>query len=268
MIHNKSKGRHCSMWCSISCQQLKIPKNIRESDNDINITLRSLDTLKKCYDEFTTKSDGNLKKAKFHNNVIGRAFFDIPLQVCPPRLHITLGVFQRLFNLLEEEECHLLDKHITEPCDTTTITNSFDQYLKRKEVLQALEEERATLNTESKQAHQILLLLLLSCQDPHHNLQVQNVANLMTTNTKRISIIVSHKNLKTPSTTTFKQEKEIEQQKTKMIKGFEKEDMIFVKCLDQALATFNVERQAYDGGSIIGNHIHRALKVKQFHTEM
>ena len=170
----------------------------------------------------------------------------------------TLGVFHLL-----EEECHLLDKHVTEPCDTTTTTNSFDQYLKRKEVLQALEEEQATLNTESKQAHQILVLLLLSCQDPHHNLQVQNVANLMTTNTKRISIIVSHKNLKTPSTTTFKQEKEIEQQKTKMTKGFEKEDGIFVKCLDQALATFNVERQAYHGGSFIGNHIHRALKVKQ-----
>ena len=51
-----------------------------------------------------------------------------------------------------------------------------------------------------------------------------------------------------------------------MSKGFDKEDGFFVKSLDDALASFNVERQAYHGGSFIGNHIHRALKVSiDFH---
>lgn len=27
------------------------------------------------------------------------------------------------------------------------------------------------------------------------------------------------------------------------------------------MTSFNVERQAYHGGSFVGNHIHRALKV-------
>ena len=45
------------------------------------------------------------------------------------------------------------------------------------------------------------------------------------------------------------------------VKGFCKEDGYFVKALDEALCSFNVERQAYHGGSFIGNHIHRALKV-------
>ena len=44
-------------------------------------------------------------------------------------------------------------------------------------------------------------------------------------------------------------------------KGFHRNYGIFVKSLDKALASFNVERQAYHGGSFIGNHIHRALKV-------
>ena len=44
-------------------------------------------------------------------------------------------------------------------------------------------------------------------------------------------------------------------------KGFDKEDGVFVRALDAALASFNVERQAYHGGSFIGNHIHRTLKV-------
>ena len=31
--------------------------------------------------------------------------------------------------------------------------------------------------------------------------------------------------------------------------------------LDKTLKTFNVERQAYYGGTFVGNHVHRALKV-------
>ena len=34
-----------------------------------------------------------------------------------------------------------------------------------------------------------------------------------------------------------------------------------MRALDVALASFNVQRQAYFSGSFVGNHIHRALKV-------
>ena len=44
-------------------------------------------------------------------------------------------------------------------------------------------------------------------------------------------------------------------------RGFRKENGLFFKALDEALSSFNVERQAYHGGSFIENHIHRALKV-------
>ncbi len=37
--------------------------------------------------------------------------------------------------------------------------------------------------------------------------------------------------------------------------GFER---VLVKSLDKTLGSFNVERQAYHGGSFIGNHVHRA----------
>ena len=47
-------------------------------------------------------------------------------------------------------------------------------------------------------------------------------------------------------------------------KGFERDEGVFVKALDQALSSFNVERQAYHGGSFIGNHIHKALKVNDY----
>lgn len=59
----------------------------------------------------------------------------------------------------------------------------------------------------------------------------------------------------------FFRDKQINQQKVIIGRGFNKEDGVFVRSLDSALASFNVERQAYHGGSFIGNHIHRTLKV-------
>ena len=57
------------------------------------------------------------------------------------------------------------------------------------------------------------------------------------------------------------QEREIKKQQTVLRKGFDKDDGVFVRSLDEALKSFHVERQAYHGGSFVGNHIHRALKV-------
>jgi hypothetical protein len=34
-----------------------------------------------------------------------------------------------------------------------------------------------------------------------------------------------------------------------------------VKALDGALKSFKVERQAYYGGTFVGNHVHKTLKV-------
>ena len=42
---------------------------------------------------------------------------------------------------------------------------------------------------------------------------------------------------------------------------FHKGEGPFVRCLDDALASFNVERQAYYSGTFVGNHVHRTLKV-------
>ena len=47
-------------------------------------------------------------------------------------------------------------------------------------------------------------------------------------------------------------------------KEFHKEGP-FVKALEVALASFNVQRQAYYSGTFVGNHVHRTLKVKNKH---
>eukprot|EP00731_Ephydatia_muelleri_P018612 Em0011g652a len=53
-------------------------------------------------------SEANKQQAKHFHNCITEPIFNIPIsQVCPPGLHITLGVFIKLYGLLEDE-CHNL----------------------------------------------------------------------------------------------------------------------------------------------------------------
>ena len=44
-------------------------------------------------------------------------------------------------------------------------------------------------------------------------------------------------------------------------KKFNRSDGPFVKNLDLTLASFHVQRQAYYGGTFVGNHVHSCLKV-------
>jgi hypothetical protein len=49
---------------------------------------------------------------------------------------------------------------------------------------------------------------------------------------------------------------------------FSREEGPFVQALDEALSSFNVQRQAYYGGKFIGNHVHCTLKVKYTHVHV
>lgn len=49
-----------------------------------------------------------------------------------------------------------------------------------------------------------------------------------------------------------------------MAKGFKIQDGPFVRTLDTALKSFNVHREAYYGGTFVGNHVHRTLKVNKY----
>ena len=66
-------GRHCCLWCNITSDKLIIPQASRRNTN------RSLQTLSERHAAFLSAGSGNLKKAKFYDNVIGEYFFNIPL---------------------------------------------------------------------------------------------------------------------------------------------------------------------------------------------
>ena len=46
-------------------------------------------------------------------------------------------------------------------------------------------------------------------------------------------------------------------------KGYPTEEGPIIRQLEKTLREFNVARQAYYGGTFVGNHVHRSLKVMQ-----
>ena len=47
-------------------------------------------------------------------------------------------------------------------------------------------------------------------------------------------------------------------------KGFKFSGGPYVKSLSQSLSLLNIERQAYQGGTFVGNHVNKLLKIRLF----
>jgi len=63
-----------------------------------------------------------------------------PYKVCPPGLHISLGIFQRLFDLLEAE-CHNLDLQYAEHYNMAGDPTSFAEYARNVQQLASLQKQ-------------------------------------------------------------------------------------------------------------------------------
>ena len=57
------------------------------------------------------------------------------------------------------------------------------------------------------------------------------------------------------------QSKEIRQLEKTLQKKFTPSDGPYFRSLDDSLKELNVERQAYQGGTFVGNHVHKLLQV-------
>ena len=117
---------------------------------------RTLDSLQRDHLQFCTKGKGNLKNAKFNNNVIGKALFHIPLtqvsvkwnyvenhsphtklQVVLPGLHISLGIFLKLWQLMERE-CHKLDLQLAQ--ETRGVDGDRARFLNHSSLIHEISE--------------------------------------------------------------------------------------------------------------------------------
>ena len=102
-------GIHPCLFCTATKDQIEFPAKFKEGKASGEIQERTLDSITAEYKRF--KKDGkNVKNAKLHSNVVRRPLVDIEVDhVCPPYLHLLLGITLKHNNLLEDE-CHKLDK--------------------------------------------------------------------------------------------------------------------------------------------------------------
>eukprot|EP00731_Ephydatia_muelleri_P033461 Em0030g18a len=168
------------------------------------------------------------------------------LRVCPPGLHIMLGIFTKLFHMLEAV-CSQLDLELAN--HTTDVnSSSFFKY---------------------SQALQRLLLLQVYLENAKHAQEVlQQVATYVAlVNGEKKTLAVD---LLKQSTEKKKSVKALEAKVAKCIaaveRGYPEKKGPFVKILDNALQSFGVQRQQYFSGAFIGNHVHKAIQAPNIQT--
>ncbi len=116
--------------------------------------------------------------------------------MCLPGLHITLGVFFRLFTLLEDE-CHKIDMEMAQSTSTSASTTDKQPYINFRAMIQ---KERELLDTKKRVEHEVnwleqtlsyLTLTSTSANPAPVNLPAQAVGKAITERKKKITATVS-----------------------------------------------------------------------------
>ena len=103
-----TKGTYCCLWCHIQQKELQVPLN--QSKKYINIESKrtvfkeKAEKHKKHHHDFKANGKGKLSVVSSYKNCIHEPLLDINIShVCPPYLHILLGIVKKHNDLLEEK---------------------------------------------------------------------------------------------------------------------------------------------------------------------
>ena len=119
---------------------------------------------------------------------IGLGHSHISFQVCIPGLHISLGIFNLLFTLLENA-CHELDLQLAEKN-----TREFRQAHPSAGTRRPEEAFRSTVITEQvcRDSRQLLVHLTLSLPDPESNIQLRHCIEWITSQQHTADEVVNY----------------------------------------------------------------------------
>ncbi|XP_071509575.1 uncharacterized protein [Diadema antillarum] len=226
-------GRHPCLYCEISKRDMAIPLAQRGPSPS-----RSLPNLHEQLKKFEETPQA---KAKDYMNVIRPPILNIPIdQVCPPGLHITLGLFLKHFQSLERS-CETLDRvaasHLARREQPTEqqLSKSMAALVQREKMLGVLKEMEAE---RTDLAEQLACFLLLYPEESTS----QPVALLQE------AVREKDAEIKKANDDLMKQPKE------------NKGSGEITASLDEALHEMTIHRQAYYGRTFVGNHAHKCLQ--------
>ena len=165
----------------------------------------------------------------------------------------------RLFVLLEVE-CNKLDK--TMELSSCESGPSYEKYALALHSLTIAKDEQLALRNGLQVLEQLFTHLLTvggvsSATNPLLVQLMTEITNIKAKLQEKVKAVVIQAFIN--MCTNNIQQKEIDGHNATLKSGFHKEEGPFVKALDKALASFNVQRQAYYSGTFVGNHVHRAL---------
>ena len=180
-------------------------------------------------------------------------------QVCFPGLHITLGIYNQLFDLLEEA-CQELDLQLAVLGTGGTAGGStYHQYVATFQQLHTLREEQSALTEKFKLLKQVVTYLSVTLPAPNQCTALQQLygeckctEKFLTKNrTKNIvpnTFECAHIHVLLQTQDIHKAEE--------TLKKISCKDGPFSQCLTTTLNSLHVERQAYHGATFVGNHVH------------
>ena len=142
---------------------------------------------------------------------------------------------------------------------------SYTRYLESLHEERQLRDQHDTIDREIKWLEQTVSFMTINSTDPSNDPALQTVVKHTQDKTKKKDDIVSIFQANATLLYSTVQERKI-RLLTAARKGPARKDGPFVRALEEALASFNVCRQAYYSGTFVGNHIHRALKVETLIT--
>ena len=97
-------GVHPCIWCTVSKANMQ-----KSPDKQLQVAHRTLKSLRKDHRQFLRHGKGKKENAKKFNNVLTGVVWHISINhVCPPYLHILLGIVKCHPDMLEKE-CHCID---------------------------------------------------------------------------------------------------------------------------------------------------------------
>ncbi|XP_019643736.1 PREDICTED: uncharacterized protein LOC109484817 [Branchiostoma belcheri] len=243
------------LWCHITQEEIRDKDNCR-----LRIPPRTLNSLAEDHLKIVRDGKGAHKLAKLYHNAIAPVMFDVPIdQVVIPGLHISLGIYLKLFKLMEDELHDIdlkLQTYLTAVLEEGEVTKEellADEHLGRfKAYVSAIDEARAlddkadALEEELEEEESQLAWLAYSsgAGDEMAEAVFQEACSTVQ------DLYEEKEKLR---------EKAAEVRKKASVKVGQGP---LTSQLDPVLQKFRVQRQAYHSQSFIGNHVNTMLQDK------
>ncbi|XP_078681781.1 uncharacterized protein LOC144916526 [Branchiostoma floridae x Branchiostoma belcheri] len=242
-------GKRPCLWCETAKESM----TLEPDDRELILRKRTLERLDMHYRLFQEEGGGNISKAKLYKNVIAPYMFNVPLdQVCVPGLHVSLGIYHRLYTMMEAELQDLdrvIGAYMVRVVDDEDMDEGEVLYHHQlhglKPYVEAMQEARAVDNMVEDLSEE---LEELESSLAYAILQARSLDNIMSMK-EEIERLMERKRKLESESEDIKNRHQITSTNGPLS-----------SLLDTVLQNNNARRQAYHGGGFVGNHVEVMLK--------